>query len=86
MLTFANLLELNFGKGSAHRTQHEARASHEASAVPAKFTQVQKYKWPEQCQQSLRKCRGTQVEMARAEPAKVSQVQEYTDHTAVVKG
>ena len=35
MLTFANLLELNFGKGSAHRTQHEARrekhehASHE---------------------------------------------------------
>ena len=67
MLTFANLLELNFGKGSAHRTQHdarrawhEARASHEARAVPAKFTQVQKYKWPEvQCQQSLRKYKST---------------------------
>ena len=42
MLTFANLLELNFGGGSAHRTpheahcaKHEARASHEAGAVPA---------------------------------------------------
>ena len=56
------------------------------SVVGLSDLELQKWKWSGQYQQSLRKCRGTQVEMARAEPAKVSQVQEYTDHTAVVKG
>ena len=65
----------NGQKCSASKVYASTKVQMASSAVPAKFTQVQKYKWPEQCQQSYASAK---VQNGQSSAEKFTQVQNCT--------